>query len=335
MNTVKRICGLLVGFVLFIAGLLKMMDPVGAGLQVEAYFRFLHLSALNPVSGAVAWLAALVETSLGAAVLTGIWRRQVRWIVLGVLACFTLLTAVIWLFNPDMECGCFGEAVHFTHAQSLIKNVVLLCLWSVEFCPSADNPTPRKTKFVGFALAVTSVTILSFLSLANIPPVDYTSLKPGTELAESGVSALSIVNSDGEYCDSLLLDGRVIVISVNNPFRMDQDDWKSIESYASMVRECGFTPVTAVAGASEEIPCNAFTADRRALLTLNRSNGGAVYIADSQVIQKWPSRSLPDRDDLISIAEDKPMDTLIEASAPGRIRMQGFLLYVFAVMLLL
>ena len=44
MRGFKRICALAVGFVLFIAGLLKLMDPVGAGLQMDAYFKFLHLA---------------------------------------------------------------------------------------------------------------------------------------------------------------------------------------------------------------------------------------------------------------------------------------------------
>ena len=53
MKAVKRICAFIIGLVLFIAGLLKLMDPVGAGLVVEEYFKFLHLGFLIPVSKAV------------------------------------------------------------------------------------------------------------------------------------------------------------------------------------------------------------------------------------------------------------------------------------------
>ena len=46
MKAVKRICAFLIGLVLFVAGLVKLMDPVGAGLVVEEYFKFLHLWSL-------------------------------------------------------------------------------------------------------------------------------------------------------------------------------------------------------------------------------------------------------------------------------------------------
>ena len=32
MKSIKRICAVIVGLVLLVAGLLKLMDPVGAGL---------------------------------------------------------------------------------------------------------------------------------------------------------------------------------------------------------------------------------------------------------------------------------------------------------------
>ena len=40
---IKRFCGYAVGFVFFISGLLKLMDPVGAGLVMKEYFTFLHM----------------------------------------------------------------------------------------------------------------------------------------------------------------------------------------------------------------------------------------------------------------------------------------------------
>ena len=39
----RRICAVIVGTVLFVAGSLKLMDPVGAGLVVSEYFKFFHL----------------------------------------------------------------------------------------------------------------------------------------------------------------------------------------------------------------------------------------------------------------------------------------------------
>ena len=49
MRIVRRISAIIIGFVFFVAGLLKLMDPVGAGLVVEEYFKFLHLGFLRPL----------------------------------------------------------------------------------------------------------------------------------------------------------------------------------------------------------------------------------------------------------------------------------------------
>ena len=42
----KRFCGFITGFVFFIAGIFKLLDPVGTGLIMSGYFDFLHLNFL-------------------------------------------------------------------------------------------------------------------------------------------------------------------------------------------------------------------------------------------------------------------------------------------------
>ena len=41
----------ILGMVLLVAGLLKLMDPVGAGLVMDEYFNFFHLGFLNCSEG--------------------------------------------------------------------------------------------------------------------------------------------------------------------------------------------------------------------------------------------------------------------------------------------
>ena len=54
MNAFRRICALILGMALVVAGLLKIMDPAGSGLVVDEYFNFLHLGFLKGVSEFVA-----------------------------------------------------------------------------------------------------------------------------------------------------------------------------------------------------------------------------------------------------------------------------------------
>ena len=99
MRFVNRLCSLLLGFVLFAAGFLKLMDPVGAGLVVQEYFKLAGLYFLFPASKALAVILALLETLLGTAVITGVWRRIIAWISAVLLAFFTLVTGLLLIFR--------------------------------------------------------------------------------------------------------------------------------------------------------------------------------------------------------------------------------------------
>ena len=46
----KRFCGFATGFVFFISGILKLMDPVGAGLVMKEYLDFLHIGFLSGIA---------------------------------------------------------------------------------------------------------------------------------------------------------------------------------------------------------------------------------------------------------------------------------------------
>ena len=46
----KRFCGFITGIVFFLSGIVKLLDPVGAGLVVSEYFNFLHIPFLDPIA---------------------------------------------------------------------------------------------------------------------------------------------------------------------------------------------------------------------------------------------------------------------------------------------
>jgi hypothetical protein len=68
---------------------------------------------------------------------------------------------------------------------------------------------------------------------------------------------------------------------------------------------------------------------------MNRSNGGVTYFSDGYLVKKWPLRAVPDKAELEEIYEGDETEFIIGTTAVGSLAFQGFLLYVFAVMLLL
>ena len=147
---ISRFCAILVGLVLLASGLLKLLDPVGTGLIVQEYCRFLHLDFLSGVARWAGVALALLESVLGTALLTGVYRRATAVATQILLAVFTLITILLVVFKPEMDCGCFGEAVHLTHSQSLLKNLILLALVAVAFLPFKDLGEPKKRKYYAF-----------------------------------------------------------------------------------------------------------------------------------------------------------------------------------------
>ena len=399
----RRLCSFIIGIVFLLAGIFKLLDPVGAGLVVEEYFRFLHLGFLIPAAKVVAVALALLEALLGAALISGVWRKPVAVITTVLLGFFTVLTLFLAIFNPAMDCGCFGEVIHLTNFQTFIKNLVLLFMASIAFVPFRDFGESRKRKYVAFFIAAASIVAFTIYSLGSLPLVDYTSFTPGSELLSSkdngdgesneeyvstfiyekngqegaftldklpdstwtfvrtetikingpevkdNVPLLSFTDSTGSYKDEKASIGNVMVISAYNVEKLKGDSWTRMSEVLEGAYNAGFTPLLLLATSPEgfgNIPVivpevreklenYVFFADRKTLVSMNRSNGGATWFNDGQLIQKFSRSTLPSDDDILAFTGDDPTEKMLTTSTKGRLRFQGFLLYLFAILLLL
>ena len=374
----KRFCGFSVGIVFFLSGLVKLMDPVGAGLVMNEYFQFLHIGFLEPADTFFGVAFALAETIIGVGLVTGVWRRLMALTALGLQAFFTLLTIFLVIFNPEMDCGCFGEAIHLTHMQTFLKNLVLLALLVTYTVPVRRLGQPKKKKYVSFAIVSISSVAFMIYSLLYLPLIDFTHYHPGTSIkaesvstedmyesvfvyekdgisqtftlenlpdstwtfvttetiskgSEKSLSVLSFTDKEGEYADSLATEGKVMVISIYDT-DIDESDRKEIDRFISDAEKAGFKTLTLTASDATE---STYTCDYKTLITLNRSNGGATYINDGFIVSKWAKKSLPEYEELAKISNEDLSDTLADKSAKTDVAFQGFLLYVFAVLLLL
>lgn len=394
----RRFCGFITGFVFYISGILKLLDPVGAGLVMDEYLSFLHISFLGFASKTLGFLFALAETLIGAALITGVWRKVTAVAAMAFQAFFTLLTLILVIFNPDMDCGCFGEAIHLTHLQTFLKNIVLCILLGCAFIPFRGFGRPKRRKYVSFALVAVSTAAFGIYSWLYIPLVDFTDYKPATELQNAsqtneedryeavfiyekdGVQEsftlehlpdsswtfvstetrlkegydnirlnLSFYGNDGEYADSLASEGKVIVISVYDT-DIRPAKWAKTANFLNEVRENGFTPLLLVASApdlcgemldgiatdtADTLRRHMYFCDYKTLVTMNRSNGGATYFSEGYLIRKWAGRNLPDSAELHEVATGDDTEAIIGQSTRSSLSFQAFLLYVFAIMLLL
>ena len=377
----KRFCGFAVGFVFFISGLLKLVDPVGAGLVMKEYFKFLHLGFLEGLSLPAGVTFALAETIVGAGLITGVWRKIIAAAAVGLQSMFTILTLLLVIFKPEMDCGCFGEAIHLTHGETFIKNIILLSLLLIYFIPIKYLGQTRKKKYVSFALVSLSSIAFTIYSLMYIPMADFTDFRPGAvvnnesnmdeaafeatfvyskdgkeerfsleNLPDStwtfvradtspitedgqGSARISIYDNAGNYADSLITKGKVMIVSLYKG-SLSEKDIRTIREFLDNAKTAGFSPILLTSGV-ETHGLESYNCDYKTLITLNRSNGGATYLEDGYIIRKWAERTLPAPEELAMISDEDPTDTFIGRDTRTSLAFQGFLLYVFAVMLLL
>ena len=383
----KRFCGFITGFVFFLSGIVKLMDPAGAGLVMKEYYEFLHLGFLSFSAKTMGVIFAMAETLTGAALITGVWRKAVAQIALAMQGFFTFLTLLLVIFNPQMDCGCFGEAIRLTHMQTFIKNIILLALILAYYLPSKHLGATKKKKYVSFALITVSVMAFTGYSLKYIPLIDFTAYKPGAELqAGASVNADEIYESvftyekdgvteeftlghlpdstwtfvsvdtrlkeghednlaelsfyepeSGEYMDTLAIKGNVMIISVYDT-GMSARRWRKTEAFMSRAAAAGFRTLLLCAdtnGIPQALTGKAYISDYKTLISMNRSNAGATYFYNGQLIRKWAAANTPSADELKQIAESDATEIFIDHESKGSLVFQGFLLYVSAIMLLL
>ena len=383
---VRRLCSILLGLVFFIAGMLKLMDPVGSGLVVEEYLKFLHFGFLGFAAKGLGVGMALLEALTGAALIAGIWRKQVAGITTILTLGFTALTLLLLVFKPDMECGCFGEAIHLTPLETFLKNIFLCILCAGAFLPIRDYGSTRKSKLAAFIIVALTVGLFTLQSLISIPLMDFTEFAPGVSLVgngdvepaggsdtkaeyyviyekngqegaftldhlpdstwtfvrvenietsipdyESSVPVFYISDAEGNYRNELLTEGRVMVLSI-----YDVPGFKETERAERFLRDAEAAGFTALVVAREPVEgLDAYQSDYKKIITFNRSNGGATYLENGEIICKWPLRRLPDADELAKAAALNPMEQLVGRSSHRRIAFQGVVLYSLAILLIL
>lgn len=397
----KRFCGFITGFVFVISGILKLLDPVGTGLIMDGYLDFLHLGFLGSLSKVLGVTFAFAETVIGTALITGIWRKPSAIAAMALQGFFTFLTLLLVIFNPTMDCGCFGEAVHLTHMQTFIKNIILCVLLAAYYFPPKLLGHNKRRKYVSFAAVTASVLAFTVYSWMYIPLVDFTDYKPAAALAaghtfatsdedayeavfiyekdgvterfglddlpdstwtfvsaetfekdggeEDGLIHLPIYDDTDEQLDTLASEGKVMIVSVYKP-EMKKARWIQTADFLGRASENGFTALLLTASTPEEmdialkqlpaetkamLESHLYFSDYKTLLTMNRSNAGVTYFSNGYLISKWARRTMPDAESLKQIYNGDDTETVIDKSTKGSLTFQGFLLYIFAVMLLL
>ncbi|MFI5171848.1 MAG: BT_3928 family protein [Chitinophagales bacterium] len=172
-NSILWFCRLFVGSLFIFSGLIKANDPVGFGIKLEEYYEvfadkfkwsgFLFNAdwLLDSIHLQAVFLTT-IEVALGIALILGIWKNLVSWLLLLMILFFTWLTGFSAVTGSVTDCGCFGDAIPLTPWQSFYKDLILVVLIIIIFFMRKSikpvfNPAPSFIIFVlvaGFTLWV-------------------------------------------------------------------------------------------------------------------------------------------------------------------------------------
>ena len=175
----------------------------------------------------------------------------------------------------------------------------------------------------------------------NLPDSTWTFISADTRKkgdADKNIKELSFYRPDtGEYMDTLATKGKVMVVSVYDT-DMRAGKWKDISKFMQRAEDTGFTALL-LCSRAEGVPADlnnkVLISDYKTLISMNRSNGGVTYFNNGILIRKWARISAPEIGELKQTFSNDPTEVSIDRESKGSLGFQGFLLYVFAVMLLL
>ena len=327
MSKYKKCCAIAVGLVYVVSGLLKVMDPVGTGLIVEAYFRFMHLPESVFVAKILGVVLGALETAVGFAAVFCVWPRITRWIMLGVQSSFTLLSLTLVIWNPQMHCGCFGEAIHLTHWQTFIKNIVLMGMLWFAYFPLQEATKTKMWQYIAFAFSIILMAGFAVYSCYYIPIIDFTDYKIGTEIVEQrdywefsederkARATIPMLGADDKPNPDLTKGNWAVISLYDLPednvlfwsrytvnFRILKKQGYEVVVLTSAPEEqmdeailmCGEPPFYCSEKTLEEMTEALYLTSRTTAISLNRNNGGVTFLTDGVITRKRVAKDYPE-----------------------------------------
>src|SRR6478752_7345694 len=132
-KNILRVIRWIVGLLFIFSGLVKANDPLGLSYKMQEFFEAWNFYFLNDYTLTFSLLMNVFEVLAGVAVIIG-WRmRLFSWLLLLLIIFFSFLTGYALLSGKIKTCGCFGDCLPLTPAQSFTQYIILFVLILILF----------------------------------------------------------------------------------------------------------------------------------------------------------------------------------------------------------
>ncbi|MBF1529158.1 MAG: triose-phosphate isomerase [Prevotella salivae] len=174
---IVNLCRIIVAVTFIFSGFVKAIDPIGTQYKLQDYLGAIGMAGILPnwTLLAVAVFLAAIEFCIGIFLLFAIQRRLISKLTVAFMAFMTMVTVWIVVADPVKDCGCFGDALHLTNTETLIKNIVLLvCSLVIMYRPLAMfRFVSKSNQWIVTNYTIVFILVSSGLSLYYLPIFDF------------------------------------------------------------------------------------------------------------------------------------------------------------------
>ena len=233
---------IVLGLTFILSGFVKAIDPLGTQYKIEDYLGVLSLGGMLPdfVTLGTSVAISAIEFTLGVLLLFAISRRVISKVTLVFMTIMTLITAWLYIANPISDCGCFGDAIHLTNGETLLKNVIMLVMTAVVVYKPRDM---IRTLSNGNSTIVINYSVLFILlyaaySLYMLPQFDFRPYHIGANIEEGMKIPEGAPQPEFETTFMMKKDGQTKEFTLEN---YPDLTWEFVDSKTIMIKE-GFVP---------------------------------------------------------------------------------------------
>lgn len=175
-----------VGLLFIFSGLIKANDPLGLSYKMQEFFEVWSWHGLHDFTLFFSVTMNIFEVVAGVAVIIG-WRMKLfSWLLLLLIIFFTFLTGYALFSGKIKTCGCFGDCLPLTPAQSFGKDIFLLLLIIFLFIFRNRIQSALRPAAAVFILLLVSASTLAgqFYVLKHLPFIDCLPYKEGNNIMQ-------------------------------------------------------------------------------------------------------------------------------------------------------
>ena len=181
-----NLCRIIVALTFIFSGFVKAIDPIGLQYKLQDYLGAIGIPGFLPdwMLLIMAVLLAAVEFCMGIFLLFAIQRRLISKLIVVFMSIMTLITVWLVVANPVKDCGCFGDALHLTNTETLVKNIILLgCSIVIMRRPlTMFRFISESNQWIVINYTIVFIFVCSGLSLYYLPLFDFRPYRIGTNI---------------------------------------------------------------------------------------------------------------------------------------------------------